>query len=331
MSYRNYSVNKNMLSNKERKYLISKFPKVKPFYEKTLHNKVSHDNDENEKMETFYMCIPSGKKYFIWFTLLNNRPTCISLNYYFKTKSFQQIKKIPCNFDPILCSGECGTILYGTHVLLKQKNVFSVENIFYYKNKKVLFDLQFTKLNLIHDILNSRIASKIYLKREYLFKLPLIDSSFKNLKQKLSKLSYKVYCIQHRSWSKNTYVNEIIKINTKHYAVFSVTSELNTDVYSLYCLNANNLEKVGVAYIGTIKLSKFMNKLFRYIRENDDIDLIEESEDEDYFENVRDDKFVLNKTYNIQCIFNRKYNKWEPIKQTNEPVTRKQELVFFDM
>ena len=28
-----------MLLNKERKYLISKFPKVKPFYEKTLHNR----------------------------------------------------------------------------------------------------------------------------------------------------------------------------------------------------------------------------------------------------------------------------------------------------
>ena len=73
-----------------------------------------------------------------------------------------------------------------------------------------------------------------------------------------------------------------------------------------------------------------MNKLFRCIRENDNIDLIEESEDEDDFEDTRNNKFLLNTTYSIRCMFNNKYKKWEPIKTTNEPITKKQELLFLE-
>ena len=109
-----------MLSNKERKYLLTQFPKVKPFYEKTLHNKVN-TNDKN----TFYVIIPNGRKYFIWFTYLNGKPICVSLSYVFKTRTDQQIQVIKCNFDNRLCTGN-GTILYGTHVLLKKYNLFSI-------------------------------------------------------------------------------------------------------------------------------------------------------------------------------------------------------------
>jgi hypothetical protein len=311
-----------MLLNKERKYLISQFPKIKPFYEKTLHNKVDVKN-------RFYVVIPTGKKFFIWFTYLNGRPVCVSLNYLFKTKNIQHIKIIPCNFDPILCSG-IGTILYGTHVLLQGNNIFSVENIFYYKNKRILFESQYNKLNLICRILNQHLSHNIYLKQEYLFKLPIINDSHKSILSKLDKLPYNIYCIQHRSWTENIYLNEKITVRKIHYAVFSISSERQTDIYTLFCDNKGDLENVGYAYVGNIKTSKFMNKLFRRIRENDDIDLIEESEDEDTFENTSDDKFILNKTHNIRCVYNKKFKKWEPLKLTEEPVTKKEELIFLE-
>lgn len=73
-----------------------------------------------------------------------------------------------------------------------------------------------------------------------------------------------------------------------------------------------------------------MNKLFRCIRENNDIDLIEESEDEDTFEDIAADKFILGKTHNVKCVYNKKYKKWEPIQITNDSVTTKQELLFLE-
>ena len=60
-----------------------------------------------------------------------------------------------------------------------------------------------------------------------------------------------------------------------------------------------------------------MNKLFRIIKENNDLDALEESDDEEEFENSNIDKFVnLEKSYKMVCIFNNKFKKWVPIKIT---------------
>ena len=58
-----------------------------------------------------------------------------------------------------------------------------------------------------------------------------------------------------------------------------------------------------------------MNGLFRNIRENQNIDFIEESDDEDDFENTTEDKYVdLTKSYLIECVFNTKFKKWVPMR-----------------
>jgi hypothetical protein len=56
-----------------------------------------------------------------------------------------------------------------------------------------------------------------------------------------------------------------------------------------------------------------MNSLFRNIRENNNLDLIEESDDEDDFIDTRLDKYVdLNKKIQISCYYNKKFRKWVP-------------------
>ena len=58
-----------------------------------------------------------------------------------------------------------------------------------------------------------------------------------------------------------------------------------------------------------------MNKLFRNIKENLNLDYIEESDDEDDFENIREDKYVdLQKTVAMECVFSQKFKKWVPKK-----------------
>jgi hypothetical protein len=57
-----------------------------------------------------------------------------------------------------------------------------------------------------------------------------------------------------------------------------------------------------------------MNKLFRNIKENDNLDRLEESDDEEEFENDNIDKFVyLEKTYPMKCKYNYKFKKWYPV------------------
>jgi hypothetical protein len=72
-----------------------------------------------------------------------------------------------------------------------------------------------------------------------------------------------------------------------------------------------------------------MNNLFRNIKENANLDALEESDDEEEFENDREDKFVyLERVYNIVCEFNFKFKKWTPLRlaQRNDRIVTRDEL-----
>ena len=58
-----------------------------------------------------------------------------------------------------------------------------------------------------------------------------------------------------------------------------------------------------------------MNGLFRNIKENRSLDALEESDDEDDFQDIRQEKYVdLEKTMILECLFMRKFRKWMPVK-----------------
>ena len=125
-----------------------------------------------------------------------------------------------------------------------------------------------------------------------------------------------------RNLDENKYINNqkiiinFYKPQYKHTSVFHVIADIQTDIYHLYALGKNNtLVYYHIAYIPNLKISIFMNGLFRNIRENQNIDFIEESDDEDDFENTTEDKYVdLTKSYLIECVFNTKFKKWVPMR-----------------
>jgi len=99
-------------------------------------------------------------------------------------------------------------------------------------------------------------------------------------------------------------------------AIFNITADPQLDLYHLYAYGGPGVAiYCGLAAIQTFKSSVFMNKLFRRIRENDNLDLAEESEDEADFENMDADKYVnLNAVIPVECIFNQKHKKWMPVR-----------------
>jgi hypothetical protein len=96
--------------------------------------------------------------------------------------------------------------------------------------------------------------------------------------------------------------------------VFKVTPDIQNDVYHLFYMKDGKEEFLDYASIPDYTTSVMMNKLFRNIKENTNLDLLEESDDEDEFENENIDKFVyLDKSFNMICKYNYRFKKWYPI------------------
>jgi len=112
--------------------------------------------------------------------------------------------------------------------------------------------------------------------------------------------------------------------------IFKVKADIQNDIYHLYCMENNKEIFYNVAYIPDYKTSVMMNKLFRNIKENDNLDLLEESDDEEEFQNENIDRFVdMNKSLLMICKFNHKFKKWYPVKDfsnQNPLIVDKKEL-----
>ena len=102
------------------------------------------------------------------------------------------------------------------------------------------------------------------------------------------------------------------KVINNHTTDFWVMADIQNDVYRLYSSNDTD-SYVGIVYIPNYNTSVYMNSLFRNIRENINLDYLEESDDEIDFEDTRPDKYVdLKKRIRLSCVYNKKFRKWVP-------------------
>ena len=105
-------------------------------------------------------------------------------------------------------------------------------------------------------------------------------------------------------------------------AVFHITPDVQSDIYNLYVSTNGKMEFYDYAFIPDYESSVKMNKLFRNIKENNNLDALEESDDEEEFENENLDKFVyLDKSYKMECQYIHKFKKWIPIKLADDSNT----------
>ena len=104
--------------------------------------------------------------------------------------------------------------------------------------------------------------------------------------------------------------------------VFIVRPDIQDDIYHLYAQDSNGKEeKCGTAHIADYETSVMMNKIFRIIKENTNLDALEESDDEEEFENENIDKFVkLDKSQKMVCQYNYKFKRWVPLRNASENV-----------
>jgi len=94
---------------------------------------------------------------------------------------------------------------------------------------------------------------------------------------------------------------------------FLITADVQADVY--YLSDVKNGKTVDTAHIPDYKTSVMMNSIFRNIKENRNLDSLEESDDDEDFEDCREDKYLQpNKRVQMECVYNTHFNKWVPNK-----------------
>jgi hypothetical protein len=331
-----------MLSQSDKESILADFPNIKLSYENIVYKKVSQSDN--------VIAIPEGVKCFAWFTTFKERNICLIMELS-GNKQMSDIKITNACFSHELAYG---TIVYGTVFYHQFNRFFSIEDIFFYKGNDISRENWGNKLTKIHKMFTNDLDQLSYNKHYIVFGLPLIAQTNNELQEVLKNIKYKIDTIQFRLYNKTNsylfmkycnYLNEkkdqvrpiqkvepiqkvdpvkksepIIKKveqnrNLKE-SVFLIRPDIQDDIYYLYSLNSERKEeKVGIAHIPDYNTSSMMNKLFRIIKENDNLDALEESDDEEEFENEKVDKFVkLDTSHKMVCQYNYKFKKWTPIR-----------------
>lgn len=296
------------LTPKDKDHIMKHFPHIKLSYVKNIHKKVSSAN--------FFLAIPKGKKYFIWFKHFKNKNICLFLEIDRKGHNIKSIEVKNTCFSNKLCTKK-GTILYGTLFSYNNRPFFTIEDIFLFQGKNISEYDQIYKWDIITVICNTYIGQTFLTNKDVILGLSVMTTCRHKMDKMMDHILYPIYCIQHRYYKNNSnYYNEKITVAPILTAIFLVKAEIHDDIYTLFLLHrtTNKIKEYNHAIIPNYKKSVFMNTIFRKIKENHNLDSLEESDDDDEFENVSYDKYVdLKKECIMKCVYNTKYKLWEPM------------------
>ena len=288
------------------RYFINKFPKLELFYDKIIHRKIHTD---------LYLLIPQGNKVFLWFTYYNNTNLCVILHIN-KYNKITKVEETNLSYDKSL---SYGTIISGTYFTNNNIRYITCENVYFYKGKKIMEESYNNQLEILKTIFDNEVRQVLYTNKFTILGLPIICDNYELAIDSIKQIPYRVKGILFQNYKQNKGSGLILNKEEKLIeCVFRVSPDIKQDIYELYCKGINdNEEFYNIALIPDYKTSVMMNKMFRKIKENKNLDLLEESDLDDEFENIDEDKFVnLKKTVYMNCIYVKKFRKWKPVEFT---------------
>lgn len=320
------------MSITEKRQILTGFPfkEIQLSYETIVHKKVQGAH--------ISMAIPDGIKSYLWATVDQDENVCWLLE--IVNGSIGNITKLSNEFSVRM---SYGSIFYGTHFKAKNGQMcFSIEDVLYFKGKNVCRTNYLNKLTLMKDAF-ARNEIQPYQSLEkvepkstlpLVIGLPFMDEQFYTVLNAVPTLPYKSSFIHFRYLEKNhkgnyfpqegkqsnsVYIMKYIKprndimVNQPHKTgmVFSVVADIQPDIYHLTAPDGTT----SVACIPSYNVSVMMNSIFRNIKENVNLDALEESDDEEDFEDTRIDKYLIHKAepVKMKCEYNYKFKKWTPV------------------
>ena len=237
-----------------------------------------------------------------------------------------------------------GTIIYGTLFEYNNNFCFSFEDLHWVEGQNIENNTLQSKLNYFQYIFSHTTYSPY---TNVTLGVPIIKTNYQKALEYTTNLPYNIYSIQsHFLHSKSGAIGANLLRESgaresgaresgaresgaresgaresgaresgarESGAIFKVKATIEADIYELYC-NLNGREIFyNYAMIPSYKASVALNNEFRIIKENNNLDTLEESDDEEEFENIAIDKFVdLNKSLIMKCIYMPKFRKWYP-------------------
>ena len=303
-----------MLSLKDRNSIANRFPKL-TYQEQKINKIVKAD---------YYRCIPKGKKYYAWFTMYKNKNVCLLVDVV--TNNIHSFIYNVCFSSQLFNS-----ILYGTLFMVKKRPYFTIEKIYMFKGNNVAYQNIDSLIKMSNDIMDNYLRPVSYNEKGLTFGLPYMSKTYKDSMETSKTLPYVIYSIQFMFYKTNSSKNYLYR-PTELYAYFQVKPDISNDIYHLYCLDdMGNEIKHSKALVKTYKISVLLNSLFRNIKENQCLDALEESDDEEEFENISLDKYVdLNKKYIMKCEYNFSFKKWVPIEKGDFKISNKKNILLLE-
>ena len=282
----------------------------------------------------YYIIKPIGKKCYLWFTYIDKQ--FISIIKFVNDNNFY---KVDLQYDNTLSYNN--VLLYGYYLKMEGKSFFIIDNIINYNDYNYILNSKSFNIQYLFNIYNI-IFKYININNSYILNagknndsnikiyIPYITDTYNDIFNNIYNLAYKPYGVSLWKKDKNIGLYTFNNNSNIYEGIFQIRAQYNHDTYSLYCNNNNKLEFYSNSLITDYKLSIFMNSLFRNIVENKNLDLLEESDSEDMFENIDENKYVdLDKYYFFKCYYNRRFKKWVPKTlienaKLNEIITKKQ-------
>jgi hypothetical protein len=278
---------------------------------------------------------------------------------------FVSIRKVhPKCAAPSLFQG-AGTVMYGTLFAHGARQLFGVENLHVYRNACVDHMSIRDKDALLHDIFANEWLGTVPPTRSTAEDVVWFGVAVKygtyaealRAANTPSEIPYSVYAIQARyhTQTDNKYYQNCQNQGQvqsqgqgpttqlqqhqqpqqqqqyRQYQqqpaskVFLVSPEPQVDTYTLRCPATRAVEPEP-AHIGDYKTSAMMNTIFRNVRENASLDAIEESDDEDAFQNsqirqmnghIKADGSTTPVDVAMVCTYNYKFKRWSPLKRVS--------------
>jgi len=305
----------------------------------------------SDKIYQFCRIIPKGPKFCIWFkkdhfmqpslflfplskkqSLINaNQNHIQNIKVHLNSQSIDNIEKykVPSSFDPILSIGK-GTLCQGTLFHYNGVPYFTIEDVHFIQSNNIPHNMRWCDKYTIFFYINSFIKA-LPLKQCPFIGLPITRTSGQNQEQEIQticdKLPYNIYAIEYMQFNKlfsvrymsnkrkNIYGGERTNHIMPKQKIFIIKPHTQNDIYLLY----DGETYIDTALVPDMKTSKYLNQEFRNIREDSCLDLVEESDDDEDFENVKEDKYMKqqSKPCSFKCVYNSTFKKWVPLEKVS--------------
>lgn len=301
---------------------------------------LSYAIDRHRKVEPdAFLVAPRGGRALLWFCSHDGDDACYSFRLDGRRQS-RPTREMGC-FSHELCAG---TLLYGVLQEQDQKGGkrFMCEDVLWCKGDRVeRFSLR-RKICLLQDIFD-RGLGPVPSTRYMDIALPVWSESAEEAERIANACAYPCRGVfayashlpglrplpRDRVHRRVVSAPRRVPPSVGKHAVLVAQACIEPDTYSLLARGPDSLVRVGRASVPSIKTSVMMNRFLRKIKENENLDLLEESDSDEEFEDIAEDRYIHGSRYvAFKCAYNVRHQGWEPIEPMGPgtPVTSIEEL-----